>query len=211
MSSRIAKGPVAARRGRWPTSHIRGEGEHSEVGAVIILALVYIVSISLVVGALADWAMNDLNNTTKFQSVSSLDYAVTSAVQVAVQSIRYTPLISQTTVLGECWVPAGGSFVSQLTVNNDTVAVWCTTVQHLASAQTRTVTFYACKSTLTSGSSSGAVSAAGTTCAGPNGDLLTAVVTYDDYPPGGGPPLSVTCSSGQCGQGATTDQWTWTA
>lgn len=178
----------------------------------MILAMIYIVAISLVVGALASWAMNDLNNTTKFQSASSLDYAVSSAVQVAIQSIRYTPLMGQTASpqLGECWTPASG-YVSQLAVNNDTVAVWCMTVQNLASAATRVVTFYACTSTLTSSSTSSAVSAAGAACAGPQGDLLTAVVTFDDYPPGGGPPLSTTCSAGQCGQGATTDQWTWTS
>ncbi|HVA53845.1 MAG TPA: hypothetical protein VNF05_10080 [Acidimicrobiales bacterium] len=203
MSNRIANRPDAVRRSGRPSCHFRGRREHTEVGAVIILALVYIVSISLVVGALADWAMNDLNNTVKFKSVSSLDYAVTSAVQVAVQSIRYTPLMSQTAspAVGECWTPASGS-VSQLTVNNDTVAVWCTTVQNLASAATRVVTFYAC---------TGAAAASGVACASPNADLLTAVVTFDDYPPGGGAPLSTTCSAGQCGQGATTDQWTWTA
>jgi hypothetical protein len=156
------------RRGWRNPLHHRNSGGGNESGAVIILAMVYIVSISLVVGALADWAINDLNNTTKFQSASSLDYAVSSAVQVAIQSIRYTPLMSQTSSpqLGECWVPASG-YVSQLTVNGDTVAVWCTTVQNLASAATRVVTFYACASTLTSSSTSGAVSAAGATCAGP--------------------------------------------
>jgi hypothetical protein len=166
------------------------------------------------VGALADWAMNDLNNTTKFQSASSLDYAVTSAVQVAIQSIRYTPLMSQTAspAIGECWVPPSGLLVSQVsTVNNETVAVWCTTVQNLASAATRVVTFYACESSLSSSSTSTQVSQAATSCAGPKGDLLTAVVTFDDYPPGGSSPLSTTCTAGQCGQGATTNQWVWTS
>src|SRR6202043_2792100 len=112
---------------------------------------------------------------------SSLDYAVSSAVQVAVQSIRYTPLMSQTAspAIGECWVPASGS-VSQLTVNNLNVTVWCTTSQNLASAATRVVTFYAC---------TGAAASTGVACASPKADLLTAVVTFDDYPPGGGPPL----------------------
>lgn len=210
MSSRIGNQPTTRRGARTP-SRRRGGGERSEAGAIIILALVYIVSISLVVGALADWAMNDLNNTRKFQSASALDYAVSSAMEVAVQSIRYTPLVIQTQVLGECWVPAIG-YVSQLTqVNGYTVAVWCTTVQNLDSPATRVVTFVACQSTLTSASSSATVLAAGVTCAGPNADLLTAVVTFDDYPPGGSSPLSTTCTAGQCGQGATTDQWKWTS
>jgi hypothetical protein len=182
----------------------------SERGAVLILALIYIVSISVIVGALTTWALNDLNNTKAFHSASALDYAATSAVEVAVQSIRYAPLYSETMSpsLGYCWTPAAG-YVSQLTVNNDTVAVWCSTVESLASAQTRVVTFYACKSTLTSSSSSPTVLAAAVACSGPNSDILTAKVTFDDYPPGGSAPLISTCTQA-CGQSATTDKWSFT-
>ena len=37
--------------------------DERESGAVLILALVYIIVISTIVGALAQWTMNDLNNT----------------------------------------------------------------------------------------------------------------------------------------------------
>src|SRR5579863_3558571 len=116
--------------------------ERSESGSVLVLALVYIISISLIVGALADWAMNDLNNTTQFQSASSLDYAATSATQVAIQSIRYTPLYAQTKnpLLGYCWTPSSGTYLSQLSnFNGYNVSVWCSTVENLNNANTRVV------------------------------------------------------------------------
>jgi hypothetical protein len=177
----------------------------------LILALVYIVSISVIVGALTSWALNDLNNTTEFKNAAALDYTVSSAVDVAIQSIRYTPLISETEQpnLGYCWTPASG-YVSELALNGYTVAVWCQTVETLASAETRVVTFYACQTTLTSSSSSTAVANAATACAGPNADLLTAQVTFDDYPPGGGAPLTTTCTE-WCGSSATTNEWIWTS
>ena len=63
----------------------------SEAGSSLVLALIYIISTSLIVGALADWAMNDLTNTTHFQTATSIDNAVSGAAEVAIQSIRYYP------------------------------------------------------------------------------------------------------------------------
>ena len=197
----------------------RGE-PRNETGAVLILALVYIIAISLIVGALADWAMNDLNNTTKFHSASALHYAVSSATNTAIQSIRYAPFPStptsaqyagQATALGNCWTPAVNSPASQIPIDGYTVAVWCSTVITLSQANTRTVTFYACVSTLTSSSSSSDISAAPGLCQ--LKDLLTAVVIFDDYPSGGGVLLTTQCNLGvgQCGEGQTLVSWIWSS
>jgi hypothetical protein len=176
----------------------------------LILALVYIISISLIVGALADWAMNDLNNTTRFQSTSSLDYAASSATQVAIQSIRYTPLYSQTQnpLLGYCWAPPSGTYVSQLNnFNGFNVTVWCSTVENLASSNTRTVSFYTCKSPTTAPTNSAQALADGEACY--TQPLLYAQVAFDDYLPGA-TTLGTTCAGpGYCGFGATELQWSW--
>jgi hypothetical protein len=185
--------------------------DENESGSVLILALVFLVAISLIVGALTSWAMNDLSNTTEFNSASSLNYAATSAAQVAIQSIRYTPLMPQTQAptIASCWAPPSG-YVSQLS-NYDgfTVAVWCSTVQTLSSARTRVVTLIACTSDLnplSTISSMSTVQAAASACqASP---LLTARVAFDDYPSAGGAPLTQTCTT-WCGQGATTELWAW--
>ncbi len=192
----------------------RADVQRNERGSSLILALVYIVSVSLIVGALADWAMNDLNNTAQFQSASSLEYAATSATQVAIQSIRYTPLYSETASnispgLGYCWTPSSGKYLSQLSnFNGFNVTVWCSTVENLASANTRKVSFYTCKTPTIAPTSITAADADGYTCS--QDPLLYAQVAYDDYLPGA-TTLSTTCSYPNCGYGATELQWTWGA
>ncbi len=181
--------------------------KRSERGSSLILALVYIVSVSLIVGALADWAMNDLNNTTHFQNASSLDNAVSGATEVAIQSMRYYPQYSttQSPHVANCWTPSG-TLASDVLINNDLVGVWCTTLEHLQSPNTRIVTFYACPVTAAN-VANGTDNA--TWCQ--SNPTLTAVVTFDDYPSGGGGLLQQTCSGGPgvCGFAATTNQWTW--
>ena len=66
----------------------------AERGSVLVLALLYFVSVSLVVTALATLTSNDLNNTTQFANQRALQYAASSATDLAIQSIRYTPLLS---------------------------------------------------------------------------------------------------------------------
>jgi len=201
----------------------RSGDSRSESGAVLILALAFIVAVALIVGALADWAMNDLNNTTKFQAASELHYALSSVTNTAIQSIRYAPLPStptsaqaptngsagQPTGLGNCWIPAANSPASQLLIDTYTVAVWCNTVIDLSQATTRTVTLYACLSSLTYPSTPALILQAQQSCQ--NSPLLTAVVIFDDYPSGGGLLLTSQCNLtvGQCGEGQTLVSWNW--
>jgi len=197
---------AAARRSKSATRS-RARGRTDERGASLILAMVYVISISLVVGALADWAMNDLNNTAHFRSSTALNYAVSSTAQVAIQSMRYNPQMPATAspALANCWTPTSG-YVSELTtVNNDPVAIWCSTVQNLASSSTRVVTMYACQTTLTASSTSADAMSAGVACQ--TKPLLTVQVTFDDYLPGG-LTLTQTCTT-TCGLGAKIDKWIW--
>ena len=164
----------------------------SERGSSLILALVYIVSVSLIVGALADWAMNDLNNTTHFQNASSLDNAVSGATEIAIQSMRYYPQYSTTASpwVANCWTPSG-TLASDVLINNDLVGVWCDTQEHLQSPNTRVVTFYACPVTAAA-VANGTDNATWCQLA----PTLKAQVTFDDYPSGGGGLLQTTCAGG---------------
>ena len=188
-------------------------------GASLILALIYITTISLIVVALSSWAMNDLNNTTHFNNATALDYAASSTAQIAVQSMRYAPCLTYTAStpcptppsppsppnnVTPCWA-SSSSNVSELTENKYTVGVWCTTQQNLASARTRVVTIYACTTTLTPSSSVAAVSSAGSACA--LSPLLLVQVAYDDYLPGQ-VTLTSTCTT-SCGAGAKLEKWIW--
>lgn len=189
----------------------------NDAGAVLILALAYIVAISLIVGALADWAMNDLNNTTKFSSNGELHTALSSVADLGIQNIRYNPIPTNpldkaSTANGNCWTPTTAPLVSQYLIDSYTVQVVCTTYTHFESDATRTVTVYACLSTLNASSTAGAISTAiATGCE--NSALLTAVVVFNDYPTQGAPGQTVQCNSplglGQCGEGMKLTSWTW--
>jgi hypothetical protein len=172
------------------------------------LALVYIITISVIVLALATWASNDLNNTTHFKSARALDYAASSATETAIQSIRFTPVPGtfpspNPSTTNYCWTPPSGP-VSQLQINGDWIAVWCSTLETLNSTNTRVVTFSACSES--AALTSGTAPAAQTACV--TNPLLAAKVSFNDYPPGNSPPLQLQCTT-YCGESATTQEWTW--
>ena len=68
----------------------RGEGR----GATLVLALVFLTAIGLIVGGLASWTANDLHDTVVFQNARSADFALNSGTQLAIQNIRYNPLLN---------------------------------------------------------------------------------------------------------------------
>jgi hypothetical protein len=186
---------------------------NSDAGATLILALVFIVSISLIVGALANWVMDDLHNTTVFSNLSAKDYAVSGTMEVAIQSIRYQPLLPLPpnppptqkiwTTPGPCWTPGA---VSELTgvnaINGIPVVVWCSTYPNFNTAQTRTVTFYACEENASNNLTYAQCF---------SNPTLEAIVAFDDYPGAGGNYSTTTCLGGTsyCGFSATTEKWTW--
>ncbi len=204
--AKISRGrPFDGSRAGARSGHGPGHGER---GSSLILALIYIVAISLVVGALAGWVMDDLTNTTHFKAAANRDYAATAAAEVAIADIRYSPYGTQST-FGNCWAPTAPATVSgfgngstSLPVDGFTMAVWCSTFQNLsAPINTRVVTFEICQeSTLAIANAA----AAQTQC---NSDpLLLAKVGFDDNPPGG--ELLSTCTA-TCGETAATQEWIW--
>jgi len=145
----------APERAEFATFAPRRGIEDREKGAVLLLALAYIIAVSVIVGALAYWATNDLNNTTAFFTGSQQAYAANAATVAAVQSIRSTPdpyypttgLVTTTsgpvtvtgydhngvpynTTPGECWTPLSGA-VSSVLIHGVSMTVWCTTVEDL--------------------------------------------------------------------------------
>ncbi len=183
--------------GRRRTRGTRGTDE----GSVLILAFVYLVAVGVTITALAGWASNDLHNTSRFGDARELQQATASVTQLAMQSIRYTPELSASDNASPpvpCW---GSGTTSGLSMNEAgttySINVWCSTVWNATSADTRVVTFSACLSTVTAAN-----------CAA--SPYLQAVVTFDDYPPGGAAAVSGPCTDwGWCGQGQTIDSWIW--
>jgi len=175
-----------------------------EAGAVLILALLVLTAVSLIVLSLLGWVGTSLNASGVFGSERSVEYAATSAVELAIQNSRYTfsTAMENASPPVPCWTEPS-SAPTTLTMNNPqvTIYVWCSMLWQPFSAQTRTITYSACLSTVTTDAA---------TCAA--APLLQAVETYDDYPPGIGTPASgpISCNlTTFCGQSQTQDDWAW--
>ena len=178
-------------------------------GATLILALIFIIAGGMIIAALTDLAMNDLNNTGQFAQARTLPYDASSAVEVAIQNIRYTPMVDgpNSTLTPNppsyCWGSGPTSSITFPGANAGdptySITVWCSTVQVPASQATRTVTLYACPSSSTL-----------TQCEAT--PLVKAVVVFDDYPYLGtgsvNLPETTTCSQ-FCGQGMYIESWTY--
>ncbi len=101
---------------RWADDTRGRRGQSTSVarsgdeGAILILALAYLLAISLVVAMLTTWVSNDLNNSSKFSTANSLTTAASSMTNLAIQYVRYNPLITNnqpiapaTSPLVACW------------------------------------------------------------------------------------------------------------
>ena len=179
-----------------------GERRAREEGAILLLALAFLTAVSLAVLMLSGWATNDLNNSTKFSSANSLTLAASDMMNVAIQYVRYNPLISSSQAVGvpspvvACW---GGEATASIPVfDGNQVAVWCSTVWEPLSYQTRDVTFDACP-----------IDVSAVSCQGSNVLLATEVI-FDDYPPApaSSAPIQDLCSV-WCGSGMTVSSWKW--
>jgi hypothetical protein len=144
-----------------------------EEGAILLLALVFVLVISLMLVALVSLAGNDLIATSHLKSLRSLEYASDGAVDAAVQAVRYQPDPAGVYAAPSHCTPGGSTSLtigpSGDPTNTDTatVQVWCSGALN---ATGRVVTFAACPSP-------GALTY--NTCL--SNAVLLAQVTFDDF------------------------------
>lgn len=190
--SRSALGRLGLSKSSKSQTRQRGEN-----GSSLVLALVFMIVTSLVVLSLANLAKNDLNNTAKFKSAQSLQSTANSATELAVNSIRYNfmPQTLNASPPQPCWTASPTP--SEVTLNGQSISVWCSTQWTPLSDNTRVVTIVACDS-----------SASAAACA--STPVLQAVVTFDDYPSPRGAASTAQCTS-TCGVGMTVDSWAFDA
>ena len=121
-----------------------------EAGAVLILALAFLLTVGAIVGALAGWITNNLNNSTHFASARSLQYSASNATELAIQGIRYDPSLATTQNANPpapCWGTGSSSDVSiPEGTTSDDMSAWCSTKWTPSSASTRVVTISTCLS-----------------------------------------------------------------
>lgn len=192
-TTRRLRGLVASRR-------------QGDEGATLILALILMLVGGLIVGGLAIEESNDLGNSTTFAKVRSMQYAARSSANLAIENIRYSPLIASgatpytldASPPAPCWASSSG--ISEVAnIDGESMESWCSTAWAPTSSHTRTVTISTC-----------VVGTTASQCA--SNPYLQVVVTFDDYPPGVSPPSSNPCQSppvGDCGSSMLLDSWLW--
>ena len=205
-------GTTTPRGGTVSAAHPpRDESEgRDDAGAILILALVFLVAVSLIVTGLLTFVGGSLRATASFSNERSVEAAATSAVNLAIQNSRFTFAGQMQNAFGNgstgpppsaCWFDGSGNPQQPPAFNGVQVDVWCSMVWQPYSANTRTITYSAC-----SNPSDTAAQCAAT-------PLLQAVEVFDDYPPGIGVPLAnpVQCNYyNYCGQSMTQVSWQWT-
>jgi hypothetical protein len=184
----------------WVSEKTHKSCARDEAGAVLILALAFLLVVGMITGGLAGWITNDLNNSTHFASARSLQSSASNATELAIQTIRYDPLLAKTqdaSPPAPCWGTGSSSDVSvpEGDTTSDDMSVWCSTKWTPSSASTRVVTISTCLS-----SESGAMCSAN--------PYLQAIVVFDDYPPGLSAPNPNACVV-YCGTGMTVSSWRW--
>jgi hypothetical protein len=169
--------------------------DQRDEGASVLAVLVFTIVIVFVAVAVGRLIASDVKNAQAFSVAREDHNAAVAAAEVAMQSIRYTPLLGAGQTLdaiAACW---GGGSPSSVTTSGVTATAWCSTVWQPQSTTTRVVTIAVC----TSGD--GLNSAIG--CA--TSPALQAVVTFDDYTPGQ-LPTQYECTT-TCGSDMTVGEW----
>lgn len=174
-------------------SHRQRETGHDDAGAVLILAMVFMIGVGMAIMSLLGLSGNDLLNTSHFNTVRSVDYAAGGATEVAIWNTRYSFTSAATGI-----TPCAGTNPS-VEINGQYFEDWCSTVSNPGTSDTRVVTLSACPLTAQEVTNGGLASI----CAQPS---LQAVVTFNDYND-----LNVDqCTmsvQGSCGTGMTLDSW----
>ena len=196
---------------RGETGAAVGSHQHDESGAVLILALVFLVAVSLIVTGLLTFVGTSLTASGSYSGDRNVQSAATDAVNLAIQNTRYQfdpyslldaagplPCLTDGSLPGfPVTVPAGAP--------QTYIDVYCSMVwqPNNPNGYTRTITYSACLS-----GSTAAVCAAT--------PLLQAVVAFDDNPPGSVTPASdprpctpINPNNGSCGASMTQLSWLW--
>lgn len=167
----------------------KGLKRSGERGSVLILALVFLVAVSLVVMALDGWVGDDLRSATNFANGRSLVYASAGAAELEIQILRYS--YSTATASAIVCTPGGAASV---TLDGQAVAVYCSIVINTTSASTRVVTLDACPS-----------SESQTACTA--NPYLQAIVTFDDFSSANVDQCTSPSIETTCGAGMTLSSW----
>lgn len=172
-------------------------------GASLILALIFMVVVSMIVLAMAAWASTGLRSSIAFTYSQSSVATANSVADLALHESRSSFLAATLNASPgvPCW--ANGATPSVLSQNSQSMSAWCSTAWNPQSdTATRRVTIDICPL---------GVSAA--TCAVT--PFLLVIATFDDFPTTGGPaacsPLLTGVTDTSCGTKMSIRSWVYGA
>jgi hypothetical protein len=170
--------------------------DDGEDGVIMILALAFLVSVSLTIGALLSLTNVNLVNTRGLQQTRGAEYAADAAVENAIQELRYqaptNPITCPNFPTAGTSMLVNGVNTYYVTINNENITVKCTMgipPQFFG----RIVQFSACRVTASANCQANAI--------------IQATVVFNDVQPGcqTSPPSSCAGFWGQ--GGVTVQQW----
>ena len=163
-----------------------------ENGALLLLALMFMVATSLVVTGLLAWSGNDITNVGHLKAARNTSYASQGAIEAAIWNVRFAPTPLSN---GEpCPKPATSSVNTYPApaVNGQSIYVWCSIFSIPGG---RGVTFFAYPCDKSSSSCT-------------SHPYAQADVTIDDLGRGGVPYCPPPASqASSCGSAATVNKW----
>ncbi len=185
-----------------------------ESGAILILALIFLVAVSLIVTGLLTWVDTSLSATGTFQNERNVELGLTSGVNLAIQNTRYQfDAGSPTPFLNNPSPELCASYQVPNESSNNLVNVYCSMVWQPFSANTRVFTYSACVYMATPTSSHPCRWTARPSPA------LQDIVAFYDYPTGGAAspspnptrctpiqPINNSPGNGSCGETMDTGQ-----
>jgi hypothetical protein len=185
-----------------------------ETGAVLILALVFLVAVSLIVTGLLTFVNTSVTATGSFQNERNVELALTDGVNLAIQNTRYQFDAGTPTAFLNNPAP---ELCATYAIPNQTVTVqvYCSMVWQPFSANTRVFTYSACSYATAPTSATAPADCA----AQPQ---LQDIVAFYDYPTGGAAspspnptpctpiqPINDSSGNGSCGETMTQVSWQW--
>jgi len=181
-------------------------GAEDESGAVLILALIFIIAIAVIMLSLLSLTGNDIINASNLQSERSLAYAADGATTASIQAVRYSDTQFSTSATQPC-MPDDASSVDvdgvKITVACDGTSMdaeatpSCLANRSTLACTTRVVRFFAC-------------TVGGPSCsAGSSNLVLQAEVAFDDYsdPPESTDVCAPSTGTETCGSGMAVVFW----
>jgi hypothetical protein len=181
----------------------------SETGAVLILAMIFLVVISIAILSVSSWTQNSLNNTLKFQNITQRLYAAEGVTQLAIRASRYTYLNGVPGASATSYICPGTS--SPVELDNYAIQDLCSTQIFDSGTLSRQITITAClmpstSTQLTPNPSGNCL--IGTT---PVQSLLTVGLKVDDVTSPNESPLPCTSVSNEYTCGANMIIYSWSA